>query len=67
MKEEGNRHASVKAQEENNSILFLSKAARPVLSDEEISVEGLKVLYRKLLKGVGNMVEVARLESLGKA
>lgn len=38
-----------------------------MLSDEEISVEGLKFLYRKLLQRVESMIETARLESLGEA
>lgn len=66
MDKKGSQHASAETQEENDSILFLSEAARAVLSDETVSVQRLKVLYRKPLQRVENMVETARLGSFGQ-
>lgn len=67
MEDEGSKYASAEALQKNELILFLSDAARPVLSNDEIFFEKLTILYFELLHCVKTMVENLRLDSFCKA
>lgn len=52
---------------ERESTLILSPVARAVLSHENITVQDLKVLYRKLLRRMKTVSHANPMESFGEA
>lgn len=67
MESQDNPHTTTSERNESDSILFLSPAARAVLSDEYSTVGDLKVLYRELLRRVQTVCDVNRLEAFCEA
>lgn len=57
MEDEGSKYALAVALGKNESILFLSDAACPVLSNDEAPFEKLTILYFERLNCLKTMVE----------
>lgn len=67
METQDNSHALTGERDERESTLILSPVARAVLSHENITVQDLKVLYRKLLRRMETVSHANRMESFGGA